>query len=143
MIDYIHFQRKNNRSINNSLVLEITALLKKLYGPFFLWMGFNCLKARATSRRQFTFYHCSTTHAIIEITESVRKSCDNSLYFCGVFLDLKKTLDIVHHKILLTKLEYYGIWGEAKYYFSSFIHQTAFYFSWWTKFWTQENFSWW
>ena len=28
----------------------------KLYGPF-LWMGFNCLKARATSRRQFTFYH--------------------------------------------------------------------------------------
>ena len=29
---------------------------KQLYGPF-LWMGFNCLKARATSRRQFTFYH--------------------------------------------------------------------------------------
>ena len=29
---------------------------KKLYGPF-LWMGFNCLKARATLRRQFTFYH--------------------------------------------------------------------------------------
>ena len=29
---------------------------KKLYGPF-LWMGFNCLNARATSRRQFTFYH--------------------------------------------------------------------------------------
>ena len=29
---------------------------KKLYGPF-LWMGFSCLKARATSRRQFTFYH--------------------------------------------------------------------------------------
>ena len=29
---------------------------KKLYGPF-LWMGFNCLKATATSRRQFTFYH--------------------------------------------------------------------------------------
>ena len=29
---------------------------KKLYSPF-LWMGFNCLKARITSRRQFTFYH--------------------------------------------------------------------------------------
>ena len=30
---------------------------KKIYGPF-LWMGFNFLKAiRATSRRQFTFYH--------------------------------------------------------------------------------------
>ena len=30
--------------------------LLKLYGPF-LWTGFNCLKATATSRRQFTFYH--------------------------------------------------------------------------------------
>ena len=29
---------------------------KKLYGPF-LWMGMNCLKARATTRRRFTFYH--------------------------------------------------------------------------------------
>ena len=28
----------------------------KLYGPL-LWMGFNCLKATATLRRQFTFYH--------------------------------------------------------------------------------------
>ena len=30
--------------------------LKTLW-PLFLWMGFNCLKATATSRRQFTFYH--------------------------------------------------------------------------------------
>ena len=28
----------------------------KLYG-LFLWMGLNFLKARATSRRQVTFYH--------------------------------------------------------------------------------------
>ena len=33
-----------------------TDIKKKLYGSF-LWMGFNCLKARTTSRRQFTFYH--------------------------------------------------------------------------------------
>ena len=32
----------------------ITKNLKKLHGPF-LWMEFICLKARATSRRQFTF----------------------------------------------------------------------------------------
>ena len=29
---------------------------KKLYGPI-LWLGFNCLKASTTSRRQFTFFH--------------------------------------------------------------------------------------
>ena len=29
--------------------------LKKQFYDTFLWMGFNSLKARATSRRQFTF----------------------------------------------------------------------------------------
>ena len=33
----------------------IKNFLKKLYCPF-LWMEFNCFKARDTSRRQFTFY---------------------------------------------------------------------------------------
>ena len=36
---------------------------KKLYG-LFLCMGFNCLKARATSRRQFTFYHLSSQNSL-------------------------------------------------------------------------------
>ena len=36
--------------------LALRPKLKKLYGPF-LWMGFNCLNARVTSRRQFPFYH--------------------------------------------------------------------------------------
>ena len=27
-----------------------------IYGPL-LWMGFNCLKARDTSKMQFAFYH--------------------------------------------------------------------------------------
>ena len=44
--EFVLFQRQNTK-LNN---------LKKLYGPF-LGMGFNCLKARGTSRRQFTFYH--------------------------------------------------------------------------------------
>ena len=35
---------------------EKKPLKTKLYGPF-LWIRFNCLKATATSRRQFTFYH--------------------------------------------------------------------------------------
>ena len=37
--------------------IDINTYTFKLYGPFLLWMGFNCLKATATSRRQFTFYH--------------------------------------------------------------------------------------
>ena len=36
--------------------LQKTLKKKQLCGPF-LWMRFNCLKARATPRRQFTFNH--------------------------------------------------------------------------------------
>ena len=45
-------------SVLNKSKSAVTSLfnIKKIYGPF-LWMGFNCLKATATSRRQFTFYH--------------------------------------------------------------------------------------
>ena len=39
-----------------SVFFSVFLIKKKLYGPF-LWMRFNCLKARATSRRQFTFHH--------------------------------------------------------------------------------------
>ena len=45
--EYIEYESRGDKDKKN---------LKKLYGPF-LWMGFNCLKARPTSRRQFTFYH--------------------------------------------------------------------------------------
>ena len=47
-------------SVCLSVCLSLCLSLKKLYGPF-LWMGFNCLMARATSRRQFTFYFFSVS----------------------------------------------------------------------------------
>ena len=60
-IETTYFTFWNNQYLffHEGLFLElhwVKKLTKKLYGPF-LWMGFNCLKDRATSRRQFTFYH--------------------------------------------------------------------------------------
>ena len=44
-------------SLTNSNFKKVSVgELWPVHGPF-LWMGFNCLKARATSRMQFSFYH--------------------------------------------------------------------------------------
>ena len=55
----------------------------------------------------------STNHALIEITENIRKALDNSKYVCGIFIDLQKAFDTVNHLILISKLNHYGIRGSG------------------------------
>ena len=73
---------------------------------------------------QFGFREkCSTTHALISITESIRQSIDNNEFGCGIFIDLKKAFDTVNHTILLTKLNHYGIRGVVLDWFKSYLSQ--------------------
>ena len=46
----------------------------------------------------------STSHALISITENIRKALDDGNISCGVFVDLQKAFDTVDHQILLAKL---------------------------------------
>ena len=63
----------------------------------------------------------SPAHSLIEITEKIKESIDNGKYGCGIFIDLKKAFDTVNHKILLTKLEHYGIRGNVLGWFESYL----------------------
>ena len=63
----------------------------------------------------------STGHAILSIIDKIQRAIDNKEFSCGVFLDFSKAFDTINHDILLKKLEYYGIRGIAKTWFSSYL----------------------
>jgi hypothetical protein len=65
----------------------------------------------------------STNHALISLTETIRKQLDSGNFSCGVFIDLQKAFDTVDHQILLGKLGHYGIRGIANSWFRSYLHQ--------------------
>ena len=68
-------------------------------------------KNKCLFSRQFGFRNKhSTAHALIDLTETIRKAIDDNEFACAVFLDFKKAFDIVNHGILLKKTR--TLWSE-------------------------------
>ena len=63
----------------------------------------------------------STIHAILLIIDTIQKAIESRNYSLGIFLDIKKAFDTVDHKIILKKLEYYGIRGVPNAWFTSYL----------------------
>ena len=64
----------------------------------------------------------STTHSIVNLTNSILNAVNNQETCQAVFIDLKKAFDTVNHKILLKKIEHIGIRGELLIWISNYLH---------------------
>jgi len=58
---------------------------------------------------------------MIEFIEKVTNAIDRKQYAVGIFLDLKKAFETVDHKLLIKKLQRYGIRGIALTWLSSYL----------------------
>ena len=58
---------------------------------------------------------------IFYLTEHFRNLLDKGDYVCGVFVDLEKAFDTVHHEILCDKIKAYGLRGNINNLLSSYL----------------------
>ena len=117
------FKKRDQQNCGNyrfiSLLSNITKIIeklihKRLYG--FIEVN-DCLYAHQYGFRN----QHSTVHALIAITEKIKYALGNGKITCGIFLDPQKAFDTVDYKILISKLEHYGICRIPLNWFKSYL----------------------
>ena len=93
--------------LKNSCTPECTALLKK---------------NKLLNQNQFGFrQNHSTSHALINLTETIKRQLDGKKLVAGVLIDLEKASDTVNHSILCNKLKHHGFRGKIDELILSFL----------------------
>ena len=79
---------------------------------------------------QFGFRASHTiNHARVSLTESAKNTLDSKNFRSGIFFDLKKAFETVHHQILLKKLDHYRVRGIALSWLNSYLSNREQYIS--------------
>jgi hypothetical protein len=93
-------------------------LLKNLFTLDFLITNTNCILVS----EQYGFRtRPSTEEAIFSLINNVLTDMNNNLQTGGIFCNLQKAFDCVDHKILMNKLEFFGIEGKFKTLIASYL----------------------
>ena len=83
---------------------------------------YDLKKKKTIYNTQFGFQQSkSTEHEILNLYTNVIQSTEKQEKSSCIFLDFAKAFDTVDHKILLQKLDYYGIKGLVLRWFESYL----------------------
>ena len=102
-----------------SLLSNINKIIEKLvFSRVFSFLEKN----KIIYEKQFGFRpKHSTSHALLNIVDTISNSLDNGKMAAGVFVDFQKAFDTVDHNILISKLNHYGIRGKMNDWFMSYL----------------------
>ena len=120
------FKRGSKLEVSNYRPVSVLPIISKLLEKLTLKRLTSFMeKNKIIYEHQFGFQkNTSTTLAVVDFYTKIVNTLDKGNYACSVFFYFAKAFDTVNHKILISKLENYGIRGAVKQWFESYLSNT-------------------
>ena len=117
------FKSGDRENVSNYRPISVLPILSKIFEKFAYIQLYNYLEDhKILYQNQYGFRNKkSTNQAIINHLQYLYDNLDSGHIIFSIFLDFRKAFDCVDHKILLSKLNYYGIRGTALDWFNSYL----------------------
>ena len=109
------YKKDNKQLLENYRPISTLPIFGKLFEKVIYSRLYSFFTAKCTlSKNQYGFRkNHSTSHALNYSVRHIENCLKNDKYVLGIFIDLSKAFDTLDHGLLLTKLERYGIRGNA------------------------------
>ena len=117
------FKKGNPEDIGNYRPVSTLPIFGKILEKIIYSRIYNfSLSQNIINQNQFGFRKShSTSHAVNLSVSIIENLIKNQKHVLGIFIDLSKAFDTIDHQTLLTKLDRYGIRGNANMFIKSYL----------------------
>ena len=117
------FKCDDRSLVNNYRPISVLPVFSKILEKIVHTRLFGYLnKHNLLTDKQFGFREKHSTYmALINLVDKISTELDKNNSTVGIFIDLSKAFDTINHEILLNKLSYYGVRGNALKWFKSYL----------------------